>query len=58
MPMRCLRPSGSATGASRIHTLINTHWHPEQTGVNEAVGRDGGVIVAHEKTQKYVSNTV
>ena len=46
------------TGASRIHTLINTHWHPEQTGANEAVGRDGGVIFAHEKTRMYLSNTV
>jgi glyoxylase-like metal-dependent hydrolase (beta-lactamase superfamily II) len=27
------------TGNSRVHTLINTHWHPEQTGSNEAVGR-------------------
>ena len=43
----------SATGASRIHTLINTHGHPEQIGANEAVGRAGGVIFAHEKTQKY-----
>ena len=41
----------SATGTSRIHTLINTHWHPEQTGANEAVGRAGGVIFAHEKTK-------
>jgi cyclase len=48
----------SATGASRIHTLINTHWHPEQTGANEAVGRSGGAIVAHEKTATYESNTV
>jgi glyoxylase-like metal-dependent hydrolase (beta-lactamase superfamily II) len=47
-----------ATGARRVHTLINTHWHPEQTGANEAVGRDGGVIVAHEKTRMYLSNTV
>ena len=45
-------------GNSRIHTLINTHWHPEQTGSNEAVGRDGGIIIAHEKTQMYLSNTV
>ena len=43
----------SATGTSRIHTLINTHWHPEQTGANEAVGRAGGVIFAHEKTKTY-----
>ena len=48
----------NATGSSRIHTLINTHWHPEQTGANEAVGRGGGVIFAHEKTRMYLSNTV
>jgi glyoxylase-like metal-dependent hydrolase (beta-lactamase superfamily II) len=46
------------TGTSRVHTLINTHWHPEQTGANEAVGRAGGVIVAHETTRVYLSNTV
>src|SRR5262245_24681190 len=46
------------TGNSRIHTLINTHWHPEQVGANEIVGRDGGVIIAHEKTRMYLSNTV
>jgi glyoxylase-like metal-dependent hydrolase (beta-lactamase superfamily II) len=48
----------SATRSSRIHTLINTHWHPEQTGANEAVGRAGGVIFAHEKTKVYLSNAV
>ena len=48
----------TATGASRIHTLINTHWHPDQTGANDAVGRAGGVIVAHEKTKLLLSNTV
>jgi glyoxylase-like metal-dependent hydrolase (beta-lactamase superfamily II) len=47
-----------ATGATRINTLINTHWHPDQTGSNEAVGKAGGVIVAHEKTKTMVSNTV
>jgi glyoxylase-like metal-dependent hydrolase (beta-lactamase superfamily II) len=53
-----LRAVKERTGAGRIHTLINTHWHPEQTGANEAVGRDGGVIIAHEKTKIYLSNTV
>ncbi len=48
----------NATGASRIDTLINTHWHPEQTGANEAVGRGGGVIFAHEKTKIFLSNAV
>ena len=47
----------SATGGTRIHTLINTHWHAEQTGANEAVGRAGGVIFAHEKTMVSLSHT-
>jgi glyoxylase-like metal-dependent hydrolase (beta-lactamase superfamily II) len=48
----------SLTRSSRVHTLINTHWHPEQTGANESVGRSGGVIFAHEKTKMYLSNRV
>ena len=47
-----------AIGTNRINTLINTHWHPEQTGCNEAVGKAGGAIIAHEKTKTMVSNTV
>src|SRR5581483_1870206 len=47
-----------ATQTTRIHTLIDTHWHPEQTGANEAVGRGKGVIFSHEKTRMYLSNTV
>ena len=41
--------AGAALDGDRITTLINTHWHPAQTGSNEAVGRAGGVIVAHER---------
>jgi len=48
----------NATGNDRIDTLINTHWHPEQTGANELVGRAGGTIFAHENTRMYLSNTV
>jgi len=48
----------AATGNDHVYTLINTHWHPEQTGANELVGRAGGTIFAHEKTQMYLSNTV
>src|SRR5690242_16501362 len=48
----------SATRTTRINTLINTHWHPEQVGANEAVGRSGGAIVAHEKTKQCLTNTV
>jgi glyoxylase-like metal-dependent hydrolase (beta-lactamase superfamily II) len=53
-----LEAVGKATASSRIQTLINTHWHPEQVGANEAVGRSGGVIFAHEKTKLMLGNTV
>jgi cyclase len=53
-----LRAVKERTSNNRVRTLINTHWHPEQTGSNEAVGRDGGVIIAHEKTRMYLSNAV
>jgi glyoxylase-like metal-dependent hydrolase (beta-lactamase superfamily II) len=48
----------TATRSTRINTLVDTHWHPDQTGANEAVGKSGGVIFAHEKTKTLLSNTV
>lgn len=47
-----------STGSDRVAMLINTHWHPEQTGANELVGRAGGTIFAHEKTAMYLANPV
>jgi len=44
--------------AGRIHTLFNTHWHPEQTGLNERVGTAGATIVAHENTRLWLSTDV
>jgi glyoxylase-like metal-dependent hydrolase (beta-lactamase superfamily II) len=46
-----LKAVSGATNTRRVHTLINTHWHPEQTGLNEAVGNAGGSIIAHEVTR-------
>ncbi len=37
---------------AHVHTLFNTHWHLEQIGSNEALGRAGAHIVAHEKTRQ------
>jgi glyoxylase-like metal-dependent hydrolase (beta-lactamase superfamily II) len=48
----------NATHSTRVNTLINTHWHPEQVGANEAVGRAGGVIFAHEKTKTALGHTI
>jgi glyoxylase-like metal-dependent hydrolase (beta-lactamase superfamily II) len=53
-----LRAAAKATGNGKVATLINTHWHPAQTGSNEAVGRAGGVIIAHEVTRLYLGRAV
>jgi glyoxylase-like metal-dependent hydrolase (beta-lactamase superfamily II) len=42
---------GELAASARIRTLFNTHWHLDQIGSNEAVGRAGAAIIAHEKTR-------
>ncbi len=49
-----LGAAAKATGNRKVGTLINTHWHPAQTGSNEAIGREGGTIIAHEVTRLYL----
>jgi len=46
-----LKALHGALKTSKVNTLINTHWHPEQTGSNQAVGKAGGTIIAHEVTK-------
>jgi cyclase len=46
------------TGAKRVHTLFNTHWHWEQTGSNLTLGRSGTRIIAHENTRLWLTTTV
>lgn len=38
--------------------LINTHWHPEHTGLNELLGGQHARIIAHENTRLWLSTTV
>lgn len=45
-------------GKDRIDLLVNTHWHPEQTGSNVTLGAQGCEILAHEKTGMYLRNSV
>jgi cyclase len=45
----------AATGARNVHTLFNTHWHFDQIGGNELVGRAGANIVGHDKTRLRLS---
>ncbi len=41
-----------------VHTLFNTHWHPEHTGSNESLGQAGATIVAHENTKQWLRTDV
>ncbi len=46
------------TGASRVHTLFNTHWHWDQTGSNLALGAARTRIIAHENTRLWLSTEI
>jgi glyoxylase-like metal-dependent hydrolase (beta-lactamase superfamily II) len=41
-----------------VHTIFNTHWHPEQTGSNELLGKAGQTIIAHENTRLWLTTDV
>ena len=45
-------------GGGPVRTIFNTHWHPEQTGSNERLGKAGGTIVAHENTRLWLTTDV
>jgi len=49
--------AGLPNGGS-VATLFNTHWHPEQTGSNDAIGRAGRTIIAHENTRLWLATDV
>jgi cyclase len=45
-------------GGRRVRTIFNTHWHPEQTGSNERLGREGAAIIAHENTRLWLGTDI
>jgi cyclase len=45
-------------GGRPVQTLINTHWHPEQTGLNEPLGKAGKTILAQENTRLWLATDV
>ncbi len=55
---RLLAAVNALPGAGRITTLFNTHCHPEQTGSNEALGRTGARIIAHENTRLWLTTDI
>lgn len=46
------------TGKKKIKTLVNTHWHPESAGLNKAVRRSGGDVVAHANTNQWLRASI
>lgn len=53
-----LRRVAALPRGGRVHTLFNTHWHPEQTGSNEAVAAAGATIVAQVNTKLWLAQDV
>jgi glyoxylase-like metal-dependent hydrolase (beta-lactamase superfamily II) len=53
-----MKAVASLPGGGQVHTLFNTHWHPEQTGSNERLGKAGKTIVAHENTRLWLTTDV
>lgn len=45
-------------GGGAVHTLFNTHWHPEQTGSNLELGQAGAAIIAQENTRLWLSTDI
>ena len=41
-----------------VHTLFNTHWHPEQTGSNVELGEAGARIIAQENTRLWLTTDI
>jgi glyoxylase-like metal-dependent hydrolase (beta-lactamase superfamily II) len=34
---------------------VNSHWHPDHRGGNEALATDGSIVVAHENVRRHMS---
>ena len=45
-------------GGGPVRTIFNTHWHPEQVGSNELLGKAGATIIAHENTRLWLTTDV
>ena len=45
-------------GSGPVRTLFNSHWHPEQVGSNETLGKAGVPIIAHENTRLWLTTDV
>ncbi|HTY94463.1 MAG TPA: MBL fold metallo-hydrolase [Steroidobacteraceae bacterium] len=47
-----VRAALAALQASPVRLIVNTHWHDDHTGGNEAFARDGALIIAQENAAR------
>ena len=50
-----IRAAVAAISKKPVKFVVNTHWHDDHTGGNEALGKNDTVIVAHENVRKRMS---
>lgn len=53
-----LDAAAGLTSNGPVHTLFNTHWHPEQTGSNLELGEAGATIIAQENTRLWLTTDI
>jgi cyclase len=53
-----MKAAAALPGGGSVHMLFNTHWHPEQTGLNERLGKAGTTIIAQENTRLWLATDV
>jgi glyoxylase-like metal-dependent hydrolase (beta-lactamase superfamily II) len=53
-----LKAVATLPGGRPVHTIFNTHWHPDQTGSNERLGQESKTIIAHENTRLWLTTDV
>jgi cyclase len=51
-----IKAAVAALSSKPVKFVINTHWHGDHTGGNEAFGKSDTVIVAHENVRKRMSS--
>ena len=44
--------------AGNVKTVINTHWHPESTGANDAMAKAGAKLVSHINTKLWMTQEI
>ena len=53
-----LKVVSEQSGGRKVQTLFNTHWHLESTGSNDALGKAGATIIAHENTRLWMGTDI